>query len=44
MTIAVFVLWASVALTWYFFYGRHHSALNHPEELPGVEGLPGGTP
>jgi basic amino acid/polyamine antiporter, APA family len=36
VTIYVFLIWASVALLWYFFYGRHHSALNHPEELPGA--------
>jgi APA family basic amino acid/polyamine antiporter len=27
VTIYVFVLWASVALVWYFFYGRSHSTL-----------------
>jgi APA family basic amino acid/polyamine antiporter len=27
VTIYVFLLWASVALAWYFFYGRRHSAL-----------------
>ena len=31
VTIFVFFGWAAVALTWYFFYGRHHSALNRPE-------------
>src|SRR4051812_49320342 len=37
VTIEVFVLWSSVALLWYFFYGRHHSALNgREEELPEV--------
>ncbi|HYI19181.1 MAG TPA: amino acid permease C-terminal domain-containing protein, partial [Solirubrobacteraceae bacterium] len=32
VTIFVFFGWAAVALTWYFFYGRHHSALNRPDE------------
>ena len=27
VTIYVFLVWASVALLWYFFYGRHHSVL-----------------
>jgi basic amino acid/polyamine antiporter, APA family len=27
VTIYVFVVWSSVALLWYFFYGRHHSVL-----------------
>jgi basic amino acid/polyamine antiporter, APA family len=37
VTIYVFLIWASVALLWYFFYGRHHSALNRQEEeLPEV--------
>jgi APA family basic amino acid/polyamine antiporter len=27
VTIYVFFGWAAVALVWYFFYGRHHSAL-----------------
>ena len=30
VTIFVFFGWAAVALLWYFFYGRHHSALNRP--------------
>jgi basic amino acid/polyamine antiporter, APA family len=34
VTITVFLIWSSVALLWYFFYGRHHSALN------GLEGAP----
>ena len=34
VTITVFCIWSSVALLWYFFYGRHHSALNRPEETP----------
>jgi basic amino acid/polyamine antiporter, APA family len=34
VTIYVFLLWSSVALTWYFFYGRHHSALNQVEGAP----------
>jgi amino acid transporter len=36
VTIYVFLIWSSVALLWYFFYGRHHSALNRQEELPEV--------
>jgi basic amino acid/polyamine antiporter, APA family len=28
VTIYVFLIWSSVALLFYFFYGRHHSALN----------------
>ena len=34
VTIYVFLLWSSVALLWYFFYGRHHSA----PEPPGAAG------
>jgi amino acid transporter len=30
VTIYVFFGWAAVALVWYFFYGRHHSALGRP--------------
>jgi amino acid transporter len=37
VTIEVFVIWSSVALLWYFFWGRHHSALNRRgEEAPEV--------
>ena len=37
VTIYVFLIWSSVALLWYFFYGRHHSALNRQEEeLPDI--------
>jgi APA family basic amino acid/polyamine antiporter len=32
VTIYVFLIWSSVALTFYYFYGRHHSALNRPDE------------
>jgi APA family basic amino acid/polyamine antiporter len=32
VTIFVFFGWSAVALTWYFFYGRRHSALNRLEE------------
>jgi amino acid transporter len=32
VTIYVFLIWSSVALLFYFFYGRHHSALNKPDE------------
>jgi APA family basic amino acid/polyamine antiporter len=28
VTILVFLIWAAVALAWYLFYGRSHSALN----------------
>jgi APA family basic amino acid/polyamine antiporter len=38
VTIYVFVIWASVALAWYFFYGIRHSALGQ-EAAPG-EGEP----
>ena len=38
MTITVFLIWSSVALLWYFFYGRQHSALNRLEQAP--EGTP----
>ena len=34
VTIYVFLIWSSVALLWYFFYGRHHSALNRAGEEP----------
>jgi amino acid transporter len=34
VTIYVFVLWASVALAWYFFYGRRHSALGRGGATP----------
>jgi amino acid transporter len=34
VTITVFLIWSSVALLWYFFYGRHHSALNRLEGAP----------
>ena len=34
VTIYVFLIWAAVALLWYFFYGRHHSALEPPEQAP----------
>ncbi len=27
VTIWVFVIWSTIALIWYFFYGRHHSML-----------------
>jgi len=27
VTIAVFVIWAAVAIAWYLFWGRHHSTL-----------------
>jgi basic amino acid/polyamine antiporter, APA family len=30
VTIYVFVIWASVAVAWYFFYGIRHSALGKP--------------
>jgi APA family basic amino acid/polyamine antiporter len=33
VTIEVFVLWTAVALTWYFFYGRHHSKIGHEHAL-----------
>jgi membrane protein implicated in regulation of membrane protease activity len=37
-----FALWVSVALTFYFLWGRHHSALNqraaqNAGSVPGVE-------
>jgi basic amino acid/polyamine antiporter, APA family len=32
VTIYVFLIRSSVALTFYYFYGRHHSALNRPDE------------
>jgi amino acid transporter len=38
VTITVFLIWSSVALLWYFFWGRQHSALNGLEEAP--EGTP----
>jgi amino acid transporter len=38
VTITVFLIWSSVALLWYFFWGRQHSALNRLEEAP--EGTP----
>jgi amino acid transporter len=38
VTIYVFFGWSAVALTWYFFYGRRHSALNRLEET--AEGTP----
>ena len=31
VTIYVFLIWSSVALLFYFFYGRHHSALNRSD-------------
>jgi amino acid transporter len=34
VTIYVFLIWSSVALVWYFLYGRHHSALNRLEPAP----------
>jgi basic amino acid/polyamine antiporter, APA family len=40
VTIYVFFIWASVALVWYFFYGRGHSALQReppPPSEPPVE-------
>jgi uncharacterized RDD family membrane protein YckC len=27
VTIWVFLIWSTVALLWYFFYGRHHATL-----------------
>ncbi|HWM09197.1 MAG TPA: amino acid permease [Solirubrobacteraceae bacterium] len=27
VTIWIFVIWSTIALIWYFFYGRHHSVL-----------------
>ena len=35
VTITVFLIWSSVALLWYFFYGRQHSALNRLERRAG---------
>ena len=32
VTIYVFLIWSSVALAFYYFYGRHHSALNRPDQ------------
>jgi basic amino acid/polyamine antiporter, APA family len=40
VTIYVFFIWASVALVWYFFYGRSHSRLQReppPPSEPAVE-------
>ena len=34
VTIYVFLIWSSVALIFYFLYGRHHSALNQLEPAP----------
>jgi basic amino acid/polyamine antiporter, APA family len=31
VTIYVFLIWSTVALLFYFFYGRHHSALNRAD-------------
>jgi amino acid transporter len=31
VTIYVFLIWAAVALAWYFLYGMRHSALGRPE-------------
>jgi basic amino acid/polyamine antiporter, APA family len=38
VTIYVFVIWASVAVAWYFFYGIRHSALGKP--APESEAAP----
>ena len=38
VTIYVFLIWASVALAWYFFYGIRHSALRR--EVAAGEGEP----
>ena len=38
VTIWVFLGWASVALLWYVFYGRHHALLNRSQ--PTEEGTP----
>src|SRR5829696_496533 len=35
VTIGVFFGWAAVALTWYFFYGRRHSALGRAQAAGG---------
>jgi amino acid transporter len=32
VTIAVFVIWAAVAIAWYLFYGRKNSALGKANE------------
>ena len=32
VTIYVFLIWSSVALAWYFFYGIRHSALNRSDQ------------
>ena len=37
VTIYVFVIWASVALVWYFFYGRHHSTIGHEHAVGEAE-------
>jgi amino acid transporter len=34
VTIKVFVIWVAVALAWYWFYGRRHSALGRVEAAP----------
>ncbi len=36
VTIAVFVIWATVAIAWYFFYGRKNSALGKAIEQAEV--------
>jgi amino acid transporter len=36
VTIAVFVIWAAVAIAWYFFYGRKNSALGKAMEQAEV--------
>jgi len=37
-TIWVFLIWSSVALLWYFFYGRHHATLGKPTPPAVSEG------